>query len=451
MNKLIVRPLSNIARLAIMATLTMALVLGPGQVAQAVAFRSPVDLGAAAPFVILTKTGVTNVPTSAITGNIGASPIAATAITGFSLIADSTNTFSTSSQVTGKVYAADYTSPTPANLTTAVSNMQTAYVDAAGRSIPDFTELGAGNISGKTLVPGLYKWGTGVLLTTHVTLAGPADAVWIFQIAGNLTLGSGAKVLLSGGALARNIFWQVAGGVGVEIGTTAHMEGNILAKKAIHLRTGASLNGRALAQTAVTLAQNIIVIPPASSKTLAVTAGVDGWVLESSRSSSVGGTMNSTATSLRVGDAATNGQYRTILSFDTSGLPANAAIVSVILKLDAIGPVGTNPFGTHGALLVDIRKPFFGTSTGLEIADFQAAASAPAVARFSAVPAGGWYSAVLGEMGKSFINRTGTTQFRLRFALADNNNSRADYMSFNSGNAVLAAARPRLVVLYYLP
>ena len=247
-----------------MATLTIALTLGTGQMAQAAAGPAPVDLGAAAPFVILTKSGITNVPTSAITGNLGVSPITYASITGFSLVPvvpDGSNTFSTSVQVTGKIYAADYTEPTPTNLTTAVLNMEAAYTDAAGRALPDATELYAGDLSGQTLAPGLYKWSTGVLITTNVTLAGPSDAVWIFQIAGDLTMGSGAQVLLSGGAQANNIFWQVGGGVGVEIGTTAHVEGTILAAKAIHLRTGATLNGRALAQTAVTLDQNTIVIP----------------------------------------------------------------------------------------------------------------------------------------------------------------------------------------------
>jgi hypothetical protein len=188
------------------------------------------------------------------------SPIKATAITGFSLIADSTNAFSRSSQVSGLIYASDYDSPTSENLTTAVGNMEAAYTDAAGRA-PNFTELYSGDLSGQTLVPGIYKWSTGVLVTSNVTLAGPSDAVWIFQIAGNLTLGSGAEVLLSGGAKARNIFWQVGGGIGVEIGTTAHVEGTILAQAGINLRTGASLNGRALAQTAVTLDKNTVVVP----------------------------------------------------------------------------------------------------------------------------------------------------------------------------------------------
>jgi hypothetical protein len=261
MNKSTYHPLGNTVRLLLIVALAIALTLGTGQKAQAAASPAPVNLGEAAHFVILSKSGISNVPISAITGDIGTSPIDSTAITGFSLVADSTNTFSTSSQVTGKVYAADYAPPTPTNMTTAVSNMEAAFTDAAGRSLPDFTELYAGDLSGQTLAPGLYKWSTGILITTNVTLAGPSNAVWIFQIAGDLTLGSGAQVLLSGGAQADNIFWQVGGGTGVEIGTTAHMEGNILAAKAIHLRTGASLNGRALAQTAVTLDQNTVVIP----------------------------------------------------------------------------------------------------------------------------------------------------------------------------------------------
>jgi hypothetical protein len=142
--------------------------------------------------------------------------------------------------------------------------METAFTDAAGR-VPDVTELGVGNISSLTIAPGVYKWGTGVLITTNVTLAGPADGVWIFQIAEDLTMGSGAQVLLSGGAQANNIFWQVGGGAGAEIGAGAHIEGTILAATAIHLRTGASLNGRALAQTAVTLDQNTVVIPVVAS------------------------------------------------------------------------------------------------------------------------------------------------------------------------------------------
>ena len=220
---------------------------------------SAVNLGAAGSYAILAKTGISTVPTSAITGNLGVSPAAATFITGFSLTADATNVFSTSPQVTGKVFAADYTAPTPANLTTAVGDMQLAFTDAAGRA-PDVTELGAGNIGGMTLAPGVYKWGTGVLIPTDVTLNGSATDVWIFQIAQDLTMASGAQIVLAGGALAKNVFWQVAGLV--DLGTTAHAEGVILTQTSVTLRTGASINGRLLAQTAVNIDGSTVVAPP---------------------------------------------------------------------------------------------------------------------------------------------------------------------------------------------
>jgi len=181
--------------------------------------EAPVDLGSAGNFVILAKSGISTTGTTSIVGDIGVSPIVATAITGFGLIMDSSNQFSTSSLVTGKVYAADYAVPTPAYMTTAVSDMETAYTDAAGRTLPDFTELGAGNIGGMTLAPGLYKWSTGVTIPTDVTLSGGPDDVWIFQIAGTLDISSAKSVILSGGAQAKNIFWAVAGAV--TLGTTS--------------------------------------------------------------------------------------------------------------------------------------------------------------------------------------------------------------------------------------
>lgn len=218
----------------------------------------PVELGGAGDFVILAKTGVDTVPTSAVTGDVGLSPAAATFITGFSLSADSTNVFATSPQVTGKVYAANYAVPTPANLTTSVSDMLLASTDAAGRA-PDVTELGAGNIGGTTVARGVYRWSTGLLIPTDVTLTGSATDVWIFQIAQNLTMSSGARVRLSGGALAKNVFWQVSGLV--ELGTTAHLEGAVLSSTSITLRTGASVNGRLLAQTAVNIDGSTVVEP----------------------------------------------------------------------------------------------------------------------------------------------------------------------------------------------
>lgn len=209
-----------------------------------------VNLGAAGNYVILATSGVSTVPASAITGDIGISPAATSFLTGFSLTMVGT-TSATSTQVTGSLFGADMTTPTSSNLTTAVTNMGTAYTDAAGRPTPDVLNLGTGEIGGQIIVPGLYKWTTGVTASADVTLSGGANDVWIFQIPGNLAVNPAKKFVLSGGAQAKNIFWQVAGTV--NIGTTAHFEGIILSQTSITLETGSSMNGRALAQTAVIL------------------------------------------------------------------------------------------------------------------------------------------------------------------------------------------------------
>ena len=220
--------------------------------------RLPVNLGSAGNFAILAKSGISTVPSSAITGDIGVSPISQTALTGFSETRDASNTFSRSPQVTGQIFASDYSPPTPTKMTTAVSDMETAFTDAAGRSLPNTTELGAGNIGGLTIAPGLHKWSSSVLIPANVTLSGAATDVWIFQIAQNLTQASGTRVLLAG-ALAKNVFWQVGGAV--TIGTNAHLEGVVLSKTAIALATGATANSRLLAQTAVTLEQAVVTQP----------------------------------------------------------------------------------------------------------------------------------------------------------------------------------------------
>ena len=220
---------------------------------------APVVLGTAGNFVILAKTAISTTGTTSIVGDLGLSPAATSFITGFSLTMDPSNVFATSSMVTGRVYAADMAPPTPTAMTTAILDMQNAYTDAAGRTLPDFTELGAGNIDGLTLVPGLYKWGTGVTFATGVTISGGANDVWIFQIAQDLIVGNGAIVTLSGGAQAKNIFWQVAGQV--VLGTTSDFKGIILCQTQIALQTGATLLGRALAQTAVTLDANAVTRP----------------------------------------------------------------------------------------------------------------------------------------------------------------------------------------------
>ena len=223
---------------------------------------APVNLGTAGDFVILAKTEISTTGTTGITGDIGLSPSAATYITGFGLIMDASGTFSTSSLITGKGYASDYTTPTPTKMTTAIGDMETAYTDAAGRTLPDYTELYTGNLTGHTLTHGLYNWSSTVSVAgAGVTISGTVTDVWIFQIAQNLDLTSGAIVTLSGGAKASNIFWQVAGQV--TLGTTVAMKGIILCKTQVAMNTGATLNGRALAQTAVTLNADVVTAPDA--------------------------------------------------------------------------------------------------------------------------------------------------------------------------------------------
>lgn len=212
-----------------------------------------VDLGFAKDFVILSKAGISNASLSTVVGNMGVSPSPASYITGFSIIRDNSNEFSTSSQVNGKIYASDDQAPTPSMLTSAVSDMENAYLDAAGR-VPDFTELYAGDLSGQTLTAGVYKYGTDVLLNTDVIFFGSSTDVIIIQISGSLVQASGVQVTLAGGLIEANIFWQVAGSVA--IGTNSHFEGIILTMTNIALETGASINGRLFAQTAVTMDKN---------------------------------------------------------------------------------------------------------------------------------------------------------------------------------------------------
>jgi len=222
----------------------------------AVAFtgQTPVRLGEAGIFAILTKSGITDVFPSAINGDVGASPITGAAIH-----------LTCAEMMTGTIYSVNAAGPLPCRvtdptlLTQAVGNMETAYTDAAGRMLPDFTDLGAGLIGGLTLVPGLYKWNTRVLISKDVTISGGPNAVWIFQIAGTLNQASATRVVLKGGALPKNIFWQTSGAVA--IGTTAHFEGVILAKTMIAMKTSASANGRLLAQTAVSLEKNAVTQP----------------------------------------------------------------------------------------------------------------------------------------------------------------------------------------------
>jgi hypothetical protein len=226
---------------------------------------TPGNLGQAGNYTILAETGISTTVGSSIEGDIGLSPYAASFVTGFDPIAlDSTGEFSTASMVNHRIYASDYvgtpaTNVTPANLTAAVNDMHTAYTDAAGRTPADFLNLGSGEIGNLTLAPGLYTFGSDVTISLDSTIAGSATDVWIFQVSGNLSLANAKSLILSGGAQAKNIYWQVAGYA--NIGTTAHFEGIILSKTAVHLLTNATMVGTIFAQSAVTLDSNAITLP----------------------------------------------------------------------------------------------------------------------------------------------------------------------------------------------
>ncbi len=209
----------------------------------------PVNLGTAANYRILAESAITNVPTSAVTGDVGLSPATGAGV-GISCV-----------QITGVVHAVDAAGPATCSsnqsvaLTTAIGDKGTAYTNAQGRA-PDYTELGAGNIGGMNLGPATYKWSTALLIPSTLTLTGGPNDVWIFQIAQGLTIANGVQIVLAGGALPENIYWAVFSAA--DLGTTTVFKGTIISQTAIVMKTGASINGRLLAGTAVNLDSNSV-------------------------------------------------------------------------------------------------------------------------------------------------------------------------------------------------
>jgi hypothetical protein len=231
-----------------------------------------VELLTAENYVILASSGISTAGTSDITGDIAVSPIAAFAMSGFSLALDPSGKFSTSEQVSGRAYAANYVPTSPANLTLAVGAMGAAYTNAAGRVNTNATRIniGSGVLGGDgvdglnggenaPLTPGVYTFGSDVTINRDITFEGtnPGENddpdIFIIQMTGNLKQVGDTKVILTGGAIATNIFWQIAGYVKVLAGPDTHMKGILLVKTAVLFETGSSLSGRVLAQTAVTL------------------------------------------------------------------------------------------------------------------------------------------------------------------------------------------------------
>ncbi len=180
-------------------------------------------------------------------------------------------------------------------------------------------------------------------------------------------------------------------------------------------------------------------------------AAQDGLTLEAAETSNTGGSINRGASSLNVGDDAADRQFRGLLSFDTSALPDNATVTKVTLKIRFLSAAGTDPFGTHGALTVDVRKGAFNGVAALEVGDFQAAASRNAVGTIPSTRVNGWHTRAWTSGILTFVNKTGVTQLRLRFATDDNNDNGADYVRFYSGDDATVSNRPTLIVEYYVP
>ena len=224
---------------------------------------APVLLGGAGDFVVLAKAGIPTVPASVDTGDIGVSPLSsaycmADRMTCFdgSLEVDSANTISTTPVNTdqwGYIYASD-TSPTPSVMTSAITDVEKAYNDAAARPLSDGAniDIKAGLISGETFTEGVYNWGSDINFASDIYLKGSSSSFFIFQTTGNVVVGSNTKVILqdegtgNGKPKASNIVWQVAGSV--DAGTSSHLEGVWLVKTHATLQTLSSLIGRILAQ-----------------------------------------------------------------------------------------------------------------------------------------------------------------------------------------------------------
>ena len=224
---------------------------------------SCVPLGTAANYAIFADQGIaTDAGASVIKGNIGVGPaVTSSAITGFALTLPAASPYATSAQVNGRVYAFDYAPPTPTAVNTASLDMGTAYTAAANKpaGVGPKLNLGGGTVAGQTLSAGVYTWGTPVTITTDLTLNGTANDVWVFQIAGTLDMAAAKKVILTGGAQAKNVFWQVSGAV--TVGATTEFKGIILGQTSITFGNSSSLNGRLLAQTAVTLDTTSVTVP----------------------------------------------------------------------------------------------------------------------------------------------------------------------------------------------
>jgi Ice-binding-like len=250
---------SRLSKLSVAGIACSVFVLLSAAFIPAASAATKVQLGAATPFAVLAGAGVSDVPTSSITGDVGVSPGPGTAITGL-----------TQAEVDGTIYTTDGTGPTgnvmnPGLLTLAQAANTTAFGTASGQ-LP-ITDFGAGGdqLNGKTLVPGTYAFGAGAAnLTSASPLVlngeGDVNAVWVLQASSTLIMGSNSVVQLENGAQACNVFWTVGSSATLDSGST--FVGTIMALTSASLGAGATVQGRVLVQTgAVTLDANTITAP----------------------------------------------------------------------------------------------------------------------------------------------------------------------------------------------
>jgi len=323
-----------------------------------------IDLGTAGDFVILTKTGITNVPSSNITGNIGTSLDEANTNTSFAGI--------TCGEITGLIYSFNSTGPLPCVLIdatligTAVGDMEAAYTQASAPATPAGVgatnlNVNAGTLNGQNFVPGTYTWDTpgDVTIMGDITITGSATDVWVFQVNGTLDLAADKNIILGGDAQASNIFWQVSGAV--TLGANSHFEGNILAQTSIALLNGASINGRLLAQSAVALDQNTIdlsiIIPDTTAPVLTLLGSTSIDLTVGDSYTDAGATANDDidgdiTLNIVIGgdvvDTATVGTY--VITYNVQDAAGNPAIeVTRTVNVSAVPvPTPTPPAVSHG-------------------------------------------------------------------------------------------------------
>ncbi len=218
---------------------------------------APVNLRTAAYFSIMTAAGITSAGSTTITGNIGTSPITGASITVACTELSAGEMFTDNAEPVNTCVSTDKGASA-----IAIGDVGTAYTEAAAApaGVGPNLNIGAGTVTAQILIPGVYTWGTNVNLTGDITLDGGANDVWIFQVSGTLDLAASKAIVLAGGALAKNVFWQASSTVTLNSG--AVFKGNILAKTDIEMISGSHIDGRLLAQTEVRLGTTTVVTAP---------------------------------------------------------------------------------------------------------------------------------------------------------------------------------------------